>query len=267
MGSKRKGNACLALLLLLLALPAVTPFVFREVKITAGSLITNTLTTYTAFFDRTQTTTFGPTAWSTTFLNTSSIATLAFPSNFSLNASGITCSYQLNLTGAFLPGSCSVSGTQVTLSNFLTATSTLSSLTLTVTNILNPFPGGRTGVFSGTVGPDSSFIRTSSDTQVTIAPAPATCSFTFAPAFVYSTGNMIFTMTTTNVFPLNSTVGTILIQFPSNKLWSAELDLTRTMPIASSGMVCNSQSAVLLPLLRTSTLPFNAWVPPPLTPQ
>jgi hypothetical protein len=263
MGSKRKGNAWLALLLLLLAFPAVTAFVFKEVKMTAGSLITNTVTTYTAFFDRTQTTTFGPTAWSTISLNTSSIATLAFPSNFSLNASAITCSYQLNLTGAFLPGSCTVSGTQVTLSNFLTATSTLSSLTLTVTNILNPFPGGKTGVFSGTVGPDSSFIKANTDTQVNIAPAPATCSFTFLPAYVYSTGSMIFTMTTTNVFPLNNTVGTILIQFPSTKLWSAELDPTRTMPITTTGMVCNSQSAVLLPPLRISTLPYNAQAPPP----
>jgi hypothetical protein len=245
MGSKQKGNVWLALLLLLLALPAVTGFVFKEVKITAASLITNTVTSYTAFFDRTQTTTFGPTAWNTTFLNTSSIATLAFPSNFTLNASAITCSYQLNLTGAFLPGTCTVSGTQITLSNFLTATNTLSSLTLTITNILNPFPGGKTGVFSGIVGLDSSFLKTNTDTQVTIAPAPATCNFTFFSPYVYSTGNMIFTMTTTNIFPLNNTVGSIIIQFPSTKLWSAELDPTRAMPITTSGMVCVGQSAVL----------------------
>jgi hypothetical protein len=52
---------------------------------------------------------------------------------------------------------------------------------------------------------------------VTITPATSICSFTFSPALVFSSGNMVFSITLTNQFPAGGTIG---IQFPLTRLWS-----------------------------------------------
>lgn len=228
----------------MLLVTAVNGFPFKEVRVTANTYITNTIATYTIFFDRTTTNTFSTTAYLSSPLTPSSTVTLTFPIQYSLNSS-ITCSYQLNSVGIFNAAPCNLLSNQITLTGIFNNT-ILSTLTLIVGNVLNPYPAGRTSNFTGTIGSDVA-VANGVNSLVTITPATSSCSFTFSPNTVYSSSSMVFTLNLTNAFPLGGTIG---VQFPLTRMWSQELDSTRLMPISSS-MVCGSQSSVLLSLCRT----------------
>jgi hypothetical protein len=130
---------------------------------------------------------------------------------------------------------------QIIYNGLFTAGTILASITLQVTNVLNPYPAGKTSNFTGSIGNDVAAPNGVLSYE-TITAANAVCGFTFSPNYVYSNENMIFTLTTVNVFPPTGTIG---VQFPLTKVWSQELDNTRIMPIGSS-MVCNNQSTVFI---------------------
>jgi len=239
MSSKIKGNVCIVLLVICISLYFANAFTFAELKVSAASTTTNVVTTYTIFYDRTKNTTGGNTTYNITPLNSSSNVVLNFPSQFSLSSS-ISCLYQINTTGAFLANTCTLNGNQVIYSGIFTASTILANITLQISNVLNPYPAGKTSIFTGSIGNDNS--SNGVNAFINVVPAASVCGFTFSPNYVYSTENMIFTLTTVNLFPSTGTIG---IQFPLTKLWSQELDSTRIMPINSS-MVCNNQSVVFI---------------------
>jgi hypothetical protein len=210
------------------------------VKVTASTYTTNVVATYTVFYDRTTTNSFTTTNYTSSPLNPSSTVTLTFPLQYSLTNT-VTCNYQINSIGAYTTTSCNYLNNQITLMGIFANNTILSSITIMIGNVLNPYPAGKTSNFTGTIGVDSA-VANGVSSLVTITPATSVCSFTFSPNLVYSTENMVFTLTVTNQFPAS---GTISVQFPLTRLWSQELDSTRLMPI-SSAMVCSNQSSVLL---------------------
>ena len=173
-------------------------FEFREVLVSADTVVTNAVATYTLGYEHHRTNTFATTAWQTTFLSSADTVTATFPNEFTLTSS-ITCRYSLNSTGAYSNANCGLVGNVITLSNIFN-NDIVHTFSLIVTNVQNPYPAGTTSVFSGTIGADTSFINAfSTNSRVTIAPAASICSFTFTPTTVNSnTANLMMTLTTVN---------------------------------------------------------------------
>lgn len=184
-------------------------------KITASTYTTNVIATYTAFYDRTTTNSYTTTNYSSSPLNSSSTVTLNFPLQYALTNT-VVCSYQINSTGPYTTTPCNQLGNQITLNTIFPNGTILASLTLLITNVLNPYPAGKTSNFSGTIGTDTA-VANGVNSLVTITPATSVCSFTFSPNLVYSIESMVFTLTLTNQFPVGGTIG---VQFPLTRLWS-----------------------------------------------
>ena len=124
---------------------------------------------------------------------------------------------------------------------------------LMVTGVLNPYPAGATSNFTGSIGSNTA-TPSGVLSIANITTAACLSSFTFTPNYVYlSPANMILTLNITNQFPSN---GYITVKFPSNRLWSQDLNTLRFIPIASS-MVCNNYSAVAFFLLRMLSAEFS----------
>ena len=171
-------------------------FEFKELQVSANTLAINTTATYTVLYDRKQSNTFSTTAWATTPLNTTSNVILTFPLQYSLTDS-VICKYQINSTGNFFTNACTRNNNELTLAGLFADGTLLQTLTLQISNVINPSPSGTTGHFTGSIGDDvASAIGVNS--VVTLVAASSTCSFTFNPNIVYSTANMVFTVTITN---------------------------------------------------------------------
>lgn len=255
MNVKLKRNVLWKALAFLIILVCVNSFNFKELKVSASSYTTNVFTTYTIIYDRTITNSFTTTAFATAPLNSSSTVTVTFPIQYTL-ATNVTCSYLLNSAASYNVTPCTSLNNQITISNIFSSGTVVSSFILLVGGVLNPYPAGKTSNFTGTIGIDVA-VPNGVSSFVTITPATSICSFTFNPNLVYKTQDMIFTLTVTNQFPSS---GTIQVQFPLTKLWSLELDSTRSLPISTS-MVCGSQSSVIFNLFRMLTQQFNAQEP------
>ena len=242
MGSKERTGPPLALMLVLLVLlvpPTAATFNFKELVVTPASTTTNLTVSYTVLYDTSTTNNFQTTAWASTSLPSTATVTLSFPVQYAITSSA-TCSYSINNTGSYTANACTLSTNVLTLSNLFNNT-IIKTLSIIVTNVLNPYPAGTTSNFSGTIGGNTA-VPNGVYSVVTITAGASVCSFTFSPNYVYyNNSNMVFTLTTTNQFP---STGTILVKFPSNRLWSMDLNTTRYMPITSGSMVCASSSAV-----------------------
>lgn len=256
MGSK-EGIPSLIISLLLLVLlvkPVTAGFNFKELVVSAGSTVTNITTTYTVLYDQSTTNNFQTTNWTTALASTSTV-TLSFPVQYTIT-NAITCTYSINNTGTYTANPCTVSTNVVTLSNLFSNT-VLKTLSVMVTNVLNPYPAGITSNFSGTIGTNIA-VPNGVYSVVTITAGASLCSFTFSPNYVYyNNSKMIFTLTTKNQFP---DTGTIIVKFPSNRLWSQDLDTTRYMPITTGTMICTSSSSVTLSRPRMLTRRSSAAV-------
>lgn len=217
MSPKLKRNALWTVILLTMLLGGGSCFNFKELKVTATTYTTNVTASYTINYDRTTTNSFTTNNITGSPLNTSSTVTLTFPTQYAITAS-IGCSYQINSTGAYLPTTCNQVGNLITLSGLFSNGTVLATLNLLITNVLNPYPAGKTSAFTGTIGVDVAVVNGAGvNSVVTITAAASVCSFTFSPNYVYSTQTMVFTLTITNQFPANGTIGA---QFPLTRLWS-----------------------------------------------
>jgi hypothetical protein len=205
MSAKLKRNALWAALSLLLFVSVGYGFTFQSLKVTPSITTTNSTATYTIYYDRTNTTTLTTTNYTAFPLNTTSTVTLTFPLQYTLT-SNITCNYQINSTGAYLPTSCNLVSNQITLTGLFANGTILATISLLIGNVVNPYPAGKTSNFTGTIGADVSG-NGGSTSYVTITAAASSCSFTFSPNIVYSTENMVFTLTIANQFPANGTIG------------------------------------------------------------
>lgn len=240
MGSKSTAFVgCIPILILTsLLLLHTSAFVFKELNVTASSYVTNVTATYTVIYDTYIQNNFLNTTWNTTTYTSSSTVTLSFPVQYNLSAT-VGCSYSINNTGTFTTNPCTVSGNVITLNSVFNNV-IARTFSLMVTGVLNPYPAGITSNFTGSIGGNTA-TPNGILSLVTITPATSQCSFTFSPNYVYlSPATMIITLTITNQFPLN---GQITVKFPSTRVWSQDLNTSRTIPILSS-MVCNNISAV-----------------------
>ena len=112
----------------------------------ADTLAINTTATYTILYDRKSTNSFTTTAWATTPLNTNSSVILTFPIQYALT-DNVTCTYQINSTGNFFTHACTRNNNQLTLNGVFTDGDLIETLTLRISNVLNPSPSGQTGNF------------------------------------------------------------------------------------------------------------------------
>ena len=195
MRSNLRGVSWAVICLALLAV-GVHSFTFKELQVSANTLAINTTATYTILYDRKQTNSFSTTAWATTPLNTTSNVVLTFPTQYALTDS-VACLYQKNSSGNFFNTACTRNNNELTISGIFANGELVETLTLQINNVLNPSPSGTTGSFSGSIGDDTA-AAIGVNSVVTLVAASSTCSFTFTPNTVYSTANMIFTLTTTN---------------------------------------------------------------------
>jgi hypothetical protein len=155
----------------------------------------------------------------------------------------------------FTLSSCITSGYKVIASGIVNTNTFISSIILWVHNILNPSPAFTTDNFYGTIGSDSTGIGFYASV-VTLEPAQfLSCSITFSPNIVNSTGNMILTMVPTNAIP---STGSIQVQFPSSLRWTNDLSSTNFLPISSS-MACTNVSNVNMILSIECKINISMW--------
>ncbi len=236
-----KGNVWLGVVIVLCLTFAHCGFVFKELSVTPANYVVNVTTTYTVRYFHNSTPFGAQTAWNTTTLAASDTVTLVFPNQYS-TLTGATCKYSINDTGVYTSTACTVSSNTVTLSNIFSSV-LVQTFSLVISNVVNPYPAGQTGVFYGTIGPDTSNITTATQSRVTITSATSSCGFTFNPNVVEtSPTNITFTITTVNQFPVD---GYIQMQFPFSRKWSQDLNSSRYMPILTGTMPCSSQSGVI----------------------
>jgi len=175
------------LLLLLVLTSIVNGFDFQELRVNSSVLTTNVVSAYTVTFNRGSTNLGGSTAFATSPLNTSSTLTLTFPTQFVITP-GVLCSYQINSTGTFLSNNCTLNNNQIIFSNIFAASSIIRSVVVQISNVLNPYPAGRTSPFTGTIGIDVAVVNGPNgiNSFVTIAPALCSSSFTYVDNLVSS---------------------------------------------------------------------------------
>ena len=258
MSSKNKTHHPTPYLFLLTALLVIhihATFSFQELSATANNYVTNSTATYTVQYITSSTNGGGLTAWATTYYNTSSNVILNFPVEYDLTKStSINCSYSINGTDAYTTCACSVSGNVITVSNLFNNT-IVQNFSVMVSGIINPYPAQVTSDFLGSIGGNTAEPYGVNSYVTIITATTSSCSFTFAPNYVYeSPANMIITFTTVNQFPYN---GSIVVKLPTK--WSQDLNTTRAIPLLNSTMVCNNYSSVRINLYRILVRFYNAW--------
>lgn len=125
------------------------------------------------------------------------------------------------------------------MTGYITTSTAIATVSVWVSNVLNPSPAIETAPFVGTIGPDVSGSGVFSSTAVLYPGTFTSCYSTFVPSTVNSTGNMTLTFV-----PLNQigAGGYLKITFP-NRRWTNDISTTNYMPITTS-MSCSSHSAV-----------------------
>lgn len=112
--------------------------------------------------------------------------------------------------------SVDVANRKVSVNGAINTDQFISDVSVSISNVLNPFPAISTSPFLVTIGADYS----SNDPNAAVSLTPAVFNqslINFSPATVNTTGNMVFTLTTTNRLPIGSS---ITVKFPFNLQWN-----------------------------------------------
>ena len=124
-----------------------------------------------------------------------------------------------------------------------------------VNNIVNPSPAFTTDYFYGTIGSDTTGLGYYAS-KVDLLPAQfMSCSITFNPSMVNSTGNMIITLVPSNAIAAS---GSIQVQFPSSLKWTNDISATNLLPISSS-MSCSNISNVIIICILECKVNISMW--------
>lgn len=188
MSSKNKTHSRTLFVILLTATLIIhtTPtFTFKELSVSASTLVTNSTATYTVLYITSATNDGIPTVWDTTIYDASSSVVLNFPVEYDLSkSSSINCSYSINGTDAYATSACSVVGNVITLTNIFNNT-IVQNFSLMVSGIINPYPARDTSDFAGSIGGNTA-VANSVNSFLTITYATtSSCSFTFTPNYVF----------------------------------------------------------------------------------
>lgn len=194
------------LITLLLAFPLAIAFEFASLIVSVADLTINTNTAYTIAYDRTIDDNFGNTNYASSAITSADAVTVTFPSTFTLTT--ISCRVSVNNGAEIVPTSCGISGNQVIATGVVSTPTFIASLILTVENVFNPSPAIQTDYFIGTIGSDTSGTGSFGSNVQLEADEFTSCTVTFDPTTVNSTGAMVFTLVPKNAI---GTAGEITI--------------------------------------------------------
>lgn len=201
----------------ILLLSRISCFTFSSASVTPSDYYVNSVTTYSVTLIRETDDQLNPTPWNSSYIPSSSVTTITFPSQFNnAQLSSFTCmSIMVNLNPV-VGYTCSLSGTTITVSNLFSGNVYVSQVDLSLGGIANPSSAVTTDAFIGTIGTDTSNNSPSAD--VTFQPANlASLTLSFKGGIVNRTSDMIVNLKTSN--PIQSN-GIITIQFPATLLWA-----------------------------------------------
>lgn len=224
------------LLLFLTSFAQLNAFQFASLKVNPDSKIINTVTTYQVDFIRSEDDNQQPTSYATQLINPTDPITIIFPSTYALST--VTCIISVNSGSQFAP-SCAVSGQKVIVTGYITVSTAIASVSIWVSNVLNPSPAISTDYFTGIIGTDTSGTGVFNSYVILDPGTFRSCYSTFVGSTVNSTANMTITLNPLNTINAG---GYIVIQFPGRR-WTNDLSSTNYLPIATS-MSCSSHSAV-----------------------
>lgn len=203
----------------------------QPLSITPSSTTINTISTYTIVMNRAFDPSGFATAWQTELVPAGSNLTIRFPA-------GYNTSYGYTCTVNDLAKTCTPSGQNVTFEGLFPTAQALESVTIVISNVLNPSPAYVTDEFLGYVGNDFT-LAGDGLASVTLTPASfQTCSVTFNPSTVNKTGAMTINVTPQNSIP---STGTVVVSFPSLGYWFNDISST-PFPVTSS-MTCSNTTA------------------------
>jgi len=212
------------------------------------------------------------TNWSSSPVPGNSAIIVKFPNDYTLTGTETCDSLQINSNTPI--NNCtitiSISNKTITISNAIPSIIAISSVTVVLNNVMNPYPAVTTSPFVCTIGVDTSLNDLSA--SLTIIPASfTTCAITFANQTVNTTSNMIVNLTTKNQITSN---GEIRIKFPSTLRWTREASLTNLLPLNSiscnslsstvnTGVICSGNSSaqtITLSNLTNTTIAKNTFI-------
>lgn len=211
-----------------LLLTQCAAFTFIYPSVTPELLTINTLTTYTFLGLRNFDITGNFTPYSTQLVPAGSSIVLNFPTQYTLTTPTVST---LLIDDAPVTGfSFTVTTNAITITNAILTNSAIANVTITVDEVLNPYPAITTNPFIINIGAD---ISASSDSSaVTLTPGTFTaCSVTFSPTTVNTTGAMVVSITPANKILANDY---IVITFPSILQWSQDVSTSHALPIGSA---------------------------------
>jgi hypothetical protein len=111
----------------------------------------------------------------------------------------------------------------------ISSASYISSVTFTISNIMNPSPAKTSDTFVVTIGNDKSSLGGSANSVISLSTDVfKSCQANFSPAYTNTTGKMILTISPKNPIPMN---GSVIIGFPTNLLWSEDVSSINTLPL------------------------------------
>lgn len=129
------------------------------------------------------------------------------------------------------------------IQNYFTTAKTVTTLSVVVSNVLNPVPAVLTDEFVITIGVDVS------DTGYGISAVQlesdnfTACSVTYTPTSVNRANSaMLISATPLNTIP---STGYIVITLPNQNAWSYDIS-SNTFPLSSSSLTCTNTTSVLL---------------------
>lgn len=208
-------------------------FIFAPIAVAPSTSTINQVTSYSFFIDRSTGSDGLPTAYSTPVPISSNI-TLKFPSIYNTSY-GYTC------TVDSVTYSCTSVGQNVVITGYFTTAIAVTTLTVVVSNVLNPTPAMETGEFVVTIGIDTSDTSSSNLAGVQLQSDNfTTCSINFSPNTVNKSGvAMQVYATPRNAIP---STGYIVVTFPSLGYWLNDI-ASQAFPVSSS-MTCANATTV-----------------------
>lgn len=225
-------------LLLLFIIQHLRSFTFLYPSVSPNVLTINTITTYTFFAERSYDINLSPTPYSTQLVPSGSPIIIQFPSQYALSSPNVS---SLLINDASISSfTFNVSSNNITITNVIGNNSAIANVTITVDNILNPYPAITTNPFIIVIGNDVSASSTSS--SITLTPGTfVACSVSFSPSTVNTTGAMVVSLT-----PKNKILGnnSIVITFPPSLQWSQDISTSHSLPIGSALTCVNVSGAV-----------------------
>ena len=226
-------------LLCWLLLHCCNSFTFIYPSVSPSNLTINVLTTYTFLAMRNYDVALNPTPYATQLVPAGASIVITFPNQYSLTSPVVA---DLLINDASITGfNFTVNSTSITISNAVLSSAAIANVTITVNNILNPYPAITTNPFIVAIGSDISANSSSSAITLTAGSFSA-CSLSFSPSTVNTTGAMVVTVSPANKILVG---GAVIVTFPPSLQWVQDISASHTLPIGSA-LTCSKLSGSVI---------------------